>query len=187
MRRIVIALGTTLTGLTLLFSWPTSLNKLTTPSAPGAAAVTTSGPTAPGSTAKTYDGAAASTQYGDLQVRITVAGGVVTAAEAVSYPSSNGRDQQINAYAIPILNQEAVAVPLLDPLGLDDEVAQVRAGGNLEDDSLVALVGGLAGQLLVAGDPGAVLGHPGSGCHPDPLQLSGQGLAAVRLLLLFLG
>jgi len=109
MRRIVIALGTTLTGLTLLFSWPTSLNKLTTPSAPGAAAVTTSGPTAPGSTAKTYDGAAASTQYGDLQVRITVAGGVVTAAEAVSYPSSNGRDQQINAYAIPILNQEAVA------------------------------------------------------------------------------
>ena len=84
-------------------------------------------------------------------------------------------------------NEEAVAVPLLDAVGLDDEVAQVRPGRDLEDDRLVAPVGVLAGELLVAGQPGAVLGDAGAGGHPDPLQLAGEGLAAVALLLLLLG
>ena len=86
-----------------------------------------------------------------------------------------------------VLDEEPVAVALLDAVGLDDQVAQVRAGRDLEDDRLVAPLGGLAGQLLVTGDPGAVLGHAGPGGHPDPLQLSGEGLPAVALLLLFLG
>ncbi|MGV1008525.1 MAG: FMN-binding protein [Dermatophilaceae bacterium] len=43
-----------------------------------------------------------------MQVQITVANGKITAAKAIQYPTSNQRDQQINAYAISILNQEAV-------------------------------------------------------------------------------
>lgn len=119
MRRIVIAIGTTLSGLVLLFSWPTSLNRPAAASAAGTgtAAGTTASGTASGSTASgttattatTYDGAAASTRYGDVQVRITVSGGAVTAAEAIAYPDNNGHDQQINAYAIPVLNRETVA------------------------------------------------------------------------------
>jgi uncharacterized protein with FMN-binding domain len=54
-------------------------------------------------------GAAWPTVYGPVQVKITVAGGRVTAAAALEYPTETPRDQQINAYAIPRLNQEAVA------------------------------------------------------------------------------
>jgi uncharacterized protein with FMN-binding domain len=49
------------------------------------------------------------TVYGLVQVRITVAGGRVTAASAVRYPVDTPRDAQINAFAIPQLNKEAVA------------------------------------------------------------------------------
>jgi uncharacterized protein with FMN-binding domain len=43
-----------------------------------------------------------------VQVRVTVTNGKVTKAQAVVYPQNNSRDQQINAYAVPTLNQEAV-------------------------------------------------------------------------------
>ncbi len=43
-----------------------------------------------------------------MQVKITVVDGKITAAQAVQYPTSNSRDQQINAAAIPILGHEAV-------------------------------------------------------------------------------
>ena len=116
MRRITIAIGTTLAGLVLLFSWPTSLNRSVTtgtaapgaPSASGDAA--TSGSPTPVATAPvtvTYDGAAASTRYGDVQVRITVTDGVLTSAEAIAFPDHDRHDQQINAYAIPILDEAA--------------------------------------------------------------------------------
>jgi uncharacterized protein with FMN-binding domain len=41
-------------------------------------------------------------------VRITVAGGTVTDVTVVDYPRGNGRDQQINARALPILVQETL-------------------------------------------------------------------------------
>lgn len=56
---------------------------------------------------KTYTGSAVSTRYGDVQVQITVSNGKVTSAEAVEYPTESHRDQEINAQAIPVLNQEA--------------------------------------------------------------------------------
>ena len=118
MRRIGIATGTTLSGLVLLFSYSTSVNRLTAPAtastpAPASTASATAAPATgtatPASTTATYDGAAAATQFGNVQVRITVTDGKVTAAEAIDYPQSNGHDQQINSYAIPVLNAEAVA------------------------------------------------------------------------------
>jgi thiamine biosynthesis lipoprotein len=48
------------------------------------------------------------TEYGPVQVRITVAGGKITKAEAVQAPSGGTSDQK-TALAIPKLNQEAVA------------------------------------------------------------------------------
>ena len=125
MRRIVIALAGTVTALVMLFSWPSSTNRSASSTVAGTSGTgttgsagsgttsgsTTSGSGTTGSTAgtTTYDGAVASTRWGDVQVRITVANGKVTASEAIAYPNGNGHDQQINAYAIPILNQEAVA------------------------------------------------------------------------------
>jgi uncharacterized protein with FMN-binding domain len=61
-----------------------------------------------GSAAKTYDGGTAQTRWGPVQVRITVQGGKITASEAVVYPTGNGRDYEINSYALPVLNQEVV-------------------------------------------------------------------------------
>jgi uncharacterized protein with FMN-binding domain len=44
-----------------------------------------------------------------VQVRITVSSGKLTAVAAVVYPNGNGRDQEINSYASPALNKEALA------------------------------------------------------------------------------
>lgn len=54
-------------------------------------------------------GSAASTRYGPVQVRVTVSNGQITAVDTVEYPTGSGRDRQINARAIPVLDQEAVA------------------------------------------------------------------------------
>ena len=49
------------------------------------------------------------TRWGTVQVEIVVKNGKITSADAVQYPTGNPRDQQINAYAVPQLNAEAVA------------------------------------------------------------------------------
>ena len=132
MRRIVIALLSTLSGLVLLFSYPTSTNRPLTDTAlaplPGAAAASGSAaggaaggaaapapapagaaPPAAGPKSGTFTGGTAQTRWGPVQVRIVVAGGKVTSADAIQFPSGNGKDQQINSYAIPQLNSEVIA------------------------------------------------------------------------------
>jgi uncharacterized protein with FMN-binding domain len=44
-----------------------------------------------------------------VRVEITVAGGKVTAVQVVDYPQNNGRDREINAYALPVLVQETIS------------------------------------------------------------------------------
>ncbi|MFE6828932.1 FMN-binding protein [Streptomyces sp. NPDC057690] len=56
----------------------------------------------------TFTGDAVQTQYGAVQVRITVAGGKITKAEAVQAPKGGTSDQK-TALAIPKLNAAAVA------------------------------------------------------------------------------
>nr|8P2A_A Chain A, FMN-binding domain-containing protein [Streptomyces azureus] len=58
--------------------------------------------------AQTVTGDVAQTQYGPVQVRITVAGGKITKAEAVQAPKG-GRSDQITSASVPRLNQAAVA------------------------------------------------------------------------------
>jgi uncharacterized protein with FMN-binding domain len=43
-----------------------------------------------------------------VQVQITVENGKITAAQPTQVPNDNFRDQEINSYAVPILNQEVV-------------------------------------------------------------------------------
>jgi uncharacterized protein with FMN-binding domain len=63
---------------------------------------------APAAQAKTVTGSVAQTQYGAVQVRITVSGGKITKSEAVQAPKGGLSDQK-TAMAVPKLNQEAVA------------------------------------------------------------------------------
>ncbi|MFD5482279.1 FMN-binding protein [Streptomyces hawaiiensis] len=57
---------------------------------------------------RTLTGSVAQTQYGPVQVRVTVAGGKITKAEAVQAPKG-GRSDQITSSSVPRLNQAAVA------------------------------------------------------------------------------
>jgi uncharacterized protein with FMN-binding domain len=126
MRRVILAIVSTVVGLVLLLTFKTHSTSgagsppaaIGTPSAgQGGAGQSGSGQSgtgqdAGGSTAgaTTVTGAAASTIYGPVQVQIMVKGGKVTAAKAVEYPQDTPRDSQINAFAIPVLDREAASV-----------------------------------------------------------------------------
>ncbi|GAA3816063.1 hypothetical protein CSO01_34330 [Cellulomonas soli] len=57
----------------------------------------------------TYTGTTVSTRFGDVQVQITVSGGAITSSDAIAYPTRDGKSKQINAYAVPTLNDEALS------------------------------------------------------------------------------
>ena len=59
-------------------------------------------------TSRTVTGSVAQTQWGPVQVTITVAGGRITKVDVPVYPNGNGKDEEINSYALPVLTQETV-------------------------------------------------------------------------------
>src|SRR4051794_6495465 len=131
MRRAIVAIAGTVAGLVLLLSFkthpttavttpPAAIGTTTTTTTTAPAATTTTNTSAATSTAttpkkktstaaKTVTGQVVETRYGPVQVRITVKGGKIVAAAAAQYPYSDSRSAQISSYAIPTLNQEAVA------------------------------------------------------------------------------
>ncbi|GAA2445547.1 FMN-binding protein [Agromyces soli] len=131
MKRILIALAATVSGLVLLFSYRTSFGDAvpaeTAAGPTGVAGSTgstgTTGPTgAAGSTGSTgttgsaasaladgtYTGQTASTRYGPVQLRVTVSGGRISGVDAIQYPDGNGRDREINQRAIPQLVADTI-------------------------------------------------------------------------------
>lgn len=56
----------------------------------------------------TFLGSAAMTQYGAVQVSVTLKSGKITKVNAPVYPVGTFRDQQINSQAIPLLEQEVL-------------------------------------------------------------------------------
>jgi len=131
MRRITLWLLSTTAGLTLLFGYHTSTSGpasaasetvVAAPVAPGtgtgsgtAAAPSTgsssgtSNGTGSTTSGTTVTGSVAQTRWGPVQVALTVANGRITAVDVPQYPSGNGKDQQINAYALPVLTQETLS------------------------------------------------------------------------------
>ncbi|MFD3912346.1 FMN-binding protein [Streptomyces sp. NPDC058603] len=81
-----------------------------TPPSGAAPSPTRSEPAASGShpVSGTYTGDPVDTRYGTVQVAATVQGGKLTDVKVVQVPSGSGRDQQITAYAVPRLTQEAL-------------------------------------------------------------------------------
>jgi uncharacterized protein with FMN-binding domain len=110
-RRIVVALGLTVTGLAMLFAYPSSTAGAGAP--PQARDASSPAPIGSGTVAPsgagTFTGDSVDTRWGPVQVRITVSAGRITDSTAVVYPNGNSRDQQINSYALPVLAQEVVA------------------------------------------------------------------------------
>ncbi len=56
----------------------------------------------------TVTGPTVQTQWGPIQVEITVDGGTISDVGVPVYPADNPRDVQINSYALPILVQETL-------------------------------------------------------------------------------
>jgi uncharacterized protein with FMN-binding domain len=79
-----------------------------TSSGSGSSADSSSSSSSSSTSSGTYTGDAVTTRYGPVQVEITVENGTITESVVTQVPWSNGRDQQINSYAVPILNDEAV-------------------------------------------------------------------------------
>lgn len=82
----------------------------------GSSSSGTSGSSGTGSSASTdstlrdgtYTGTAVTTRFGNVQVRITIAGGKLTDVTALQLTDQDGRSVQISAQAAPVLRQEAL-------------------------------------------------------------------------------
>lgn len=113
MRRILLAAVGTTTGLVMLLGFkthpPATAAVVASAGSSSAVSGTTSSTAGASGATRTVTGDAVDTRWGPVQVQITVAGKNVTDAQAVQYPQGNPRDWQINGYAVPQLNSEAVA------------------------------------------------------------------------------
>jgi len=120
MKRIVLWFLSTLTTVVLLFGYHTSTagpaaTSVLAPPVAGSSSSTESADSSDSSSAtstagaKTYTGPSTDTQWGPVQVAITVANGKITDVTVPVYPNGNGRDAEINAYALPILTKATLA------------------------------------------------------------------------------
>ncbi|MER6142960.1 FMN-binding protein [Streptomyces sparsogenes] len=123
LRRIVLGTAATVSGVVLLLALKQPGSEPVAAAGPGSPAgqASAAAPAAPpaaggrggdggdgGGGGRTVTGDAARTQYGPVQVSVTVNGGRITAATAVKTPDSGPRSEQIAASSVPKLNQAAL-------------------------------------------------------------------------------
>src|SRR4051794_24026259 len=88
------------TGTTPSTSTTTAPSKSTSKSTKSTASST------PAATSKTYLGSAITTRYGIVQVKVTVSGSTIKNVSFAQLTAFDGRSQEINSQAAPILLQE---------------------------------------------------------------------------------
>jgi uncharacterized protein with FMN-binding domain len=152
MKRISGFMAVTLVLVVLLFSYHTSRGPVDTASPPAAygdnqVGVVTdphadangsgqsgSGTGGSGSSSTSgqtvVNGTVAETFWGPVQVRVVIAGGRITDLVPLQYPTGNGRDRQINAYALPILRQRVLAAQSANIDAVSG--ATITSGGYIE-------------------------------------------------------
>ncbi|MFI5694397.1 FMN-binding protein [Kribbella sp. NPDC051586] len=122
MKRIVLWFLGTASAVALMFGYHTSTSgpqavipQTSTPQAggEGAASVPTAAPSSAGGSS-TVTGDVAQTQWGPVQVQLTLQSGKITAVSVPQYPNGNRRDGEINDYALPILINETVQAQSAD-------------------------------------------------------------------------
>jgi uncharacterized protein with FMN-binding domain len=81
----------------------------TSSSGTSSSGTSSSGTSSSGSSgSSTVTGSVAETRWGPVQVQLTVSDGTVTDVSVLQYPDGNGRDEEINARALPVLIQETL-------------------------------------------------------------------------------
>ncbi|KJK33613.1 FMN-binding protein, partial [Streptomyces variegatus] len=106
-RRAVLAGAATVSGIVLLLSLKPASDPGSAQAA-GQAPPAAAGQAPQGGVNGAVTGDAAQTQYGAVQVRLTMNNGRITQAEAVQAPKG-GRSDQITSSSVPRLNQAVVA------------------------------------------------------------------------------
>jgi uncharacterized protein with FMN-binding domain len=135
MKRVLLSITGTVLGLVALLSFKTHGHPVSAagalpsaglpgtstsaaPSTSGTSAGTSAAPPNPSksrsssssaSASRTIAGDAIQTQYGVVQVQVTVSGTKITNASFLQLTAYDGRSQEINSYAAPILLQETLA------------------------------------------------------------------------------
>lgn len=121
MKRVLLSVTGTVLGVVALLSFKSRGVPLThgalpsaglpasssAPPVPGGSATTT--PAAAAGASKTYLGQAIQTRYGVVQVQVTVTGTKITNASFAQLTAYDGRSQEINSQAAPILLQETLS------------------------------------------------------------------------------
>ncbi|TXN29034.1 FMN-binding protein [Lacisediminihabitans profunda] len=79
-----------------------------TPTAGASAGATTATTAAAGPKDGSYTGTSENTPFGNVQVKVVVAGGKITSVVALQLTDNGGRSVQISNYAAPILRSEVI-------------------------------------------------------------------------------
>ncbi|MFJ3643039.1 FMN-binding protein [Streptomyces sp. NPDC090108] len=169
-RRIVLATAATVSGVVLMLSLKPASDPASAagaaPQPPAAAQEAPQGGRQGGAQAGTVTGDVTQTQYGAVQVRLTVSGGKITRAEAVQAPKGGLSDQK-TAMAVPKLNKEAVAAGSAD-------IDAVSGATYTSDGYKKSLQSAL--DRMKAGSAGSGSGAAaGSGASPGAGAKSGSG------------
>ncbi|MFJ2177641.1 FMN-binding protein [Streptomyces sp. NPDC087851] len=171
LRRIMIGVAATASGIVLLLALkqPGGSSVVGATAPPGAAAGASAG--AAGATgAQPLLGDAVNTQYGPVQVRLTMAGGKITQAEAVQAPGADARSKSITADAVPKLNQAAVAA----------QSAQIDAvtGASYTSKGYQESLQSALDKAGAGATGGAATGSTGGGAGSGSAEASGPGAGA---------
>jgi len=123
-RRIALWFAGTVSVVVLLFGYHTSTSGVgvsagsppavisavsSTDSSSTGSSSTSTAKTKKKATSSTVTGATVQTQWGPVQVQLTVVGKKITDVSVLQYPNGNGQDAQINASALPTLIQETIS------------------------------------------------------------------------------
>jgi major membrane immunogen (membrane-anchored lipoprotein) len=118
MKRAILAIVGTISGLVLLLGFKSHPAGHGTAGAAGTAAGQSpgTGGGSPGTTTgggssgtRTVSGDAIDTRWGPVQVQVTLTDGKIMQVTALRLPDGNPRDREINNFAVPQLTQEALA------------------------------------------------------------------------------
>jgi uncharacterized protein with FMN-binding domain len=113
MRRVVVTLGGTAVGLAALLILKTYSAAATAPAASAPATPAAASPTlasaGAAAAARTVTGSVAMTQYGPMQVRLTLDGQRIAKVTVVQRTDDGAESQQLDSFAIPKLTSETIA------------------------------------------------------------------------------
>ena len=108
MRRAPVVLTATAAGLAATLGFHAHSRATTVATSTATASPSKSSTSSSGST-KTVTSDVVSTQYGPVQLKVTISGGKITDIQALQLPSQDPKSVEIGNYAAPILRQSALS------------------------------------------------------------------------------